>query len=194
MAYEKIKNMKIDIDNLKANITYASSNIHPIMYKKIELNQIIKNMRSIEELHEEEKFLFPIIELVYNGEFKLQKTVSIKIRYAFMKIKNAIKNILNKNGEYENRLQYSKDPYNHIIEIKDIVHQFKQYYNIKDKRIKPTIIFIVGKGKLSKIHNNKIYINSISSKTKIFTKYKELEMTQTEIYEKHGFQTITTNI
>jgi len=29
MAYEKIKNMKIDIDNLKANITYASSNIHP---------------------------------------------------------------------------------------------------------------------------------------------------------------------
>ncbi|QDW97532.1 hypothetical protein DWB88_13375 (plasmid) [Staphylococcus warneri] len=75
----------------------------------------------------------PIIEDVANGIFKLQKSVSTRLRYAFVKTTEYIKKLKENINDNDIGIKYSNNPNRYVNEIKSIVNKFKQYYFEKIK-------------------------------------------------------------
>ncbi|RNG64456.1 hypothetical protein [Staphylococcus aureus] len=173
MGYEKVKSMSIDINKLTMTLTCASSNVTPITYNKFKIDELLEKMKDINILTNEEKFLMPIIEDVANGHLKLQKSVSTKLRYTFVKTIEFIKNLKANINDKNIGIKYSNDPYIYTNEIKEIVKVFKQYYFEKDKKINQSI-YILNKGYFVKSTQNTIKYRYSKSVCKKFNSYKEI--------------------
>lgn len=173
MSYEKVRSMSIDFNNLTMAITCASSNVTPMTYNKYIINEVLEKIKDVKNLNDEEKFLMPIIEDVANGIFKLQKSVSTRLRYAFVKTTEYIKKLKENINDNDIGIKYSNKPNRYVNEIKAIVNHFKHYYFEKDKRINKGI-YLIDKGYFVKETKSNIKYTYIKSMCKKFNSYKEL--------------------
>ncbi|MEX2936626.1 hypothetical protein [Staphylococcus saprophyticus] len=186
MGYELVRSLSIDIENFKLKITCASSNVTPIKYEKFERTGILDNYKNISELTETEKFLLPIIKDVYGGMLQLQKSVSKRLTYAFLKtkyfisIKDAENNINFFDYAYiENAAQYADT-------IKEIVNYFIKVYNESDEKIKS--VFVIDEDKyLVRLNQKSISYSYSESQAKIYKSLKEMKI-DSERLEFHGFK------
>ncbi|MEB6038169.1 hypothetical protein AALK46_12550 [Staphylococcus nepalensis] len=139
MGYEKVRSMKIDIENLCLYVTSASNNVTPTIYEKWQNNGVLDSYKEIKGLNDVEKFVLSILHDVYGGMLQLQKSVSKKVRYAFYKTSLLIID-MKKEKDLNNWDLYSfvnnlKTNTDDIPLAQIIVDRFIYYLNMKDKRV-----------------------------------------------------------
>lgn len=186
MGYELVRSLSIDIENFKLKITCASSNVTPIKYEKFERTGILDNYKNISELTETEKFLLPIIKDVYGGMLQLQKSVSKKLKYAFLKTKYfiSIKDAENNINFFD--YAYSENAAQYADTIKEIVNYFIKVYNESDEKIKS--VFVIDEDKyLVRLNQNSISYSYSESQAKIYKSLKEMKIDSDRL-EFHGFK------
>lgn len=175
MGFEKVRSLSIDIKKLKFKATLASSNITPLVYERVERSGVLDSWKNKPFLTEEEKFILPIIKDIHGGMFKLEKSVSIKLRYAMLITSRYIDTLERENG-FNFFDSYSDDKLqNNITWLNQIVNIFKQSYNKVDYKVN-AYIQIDDECYLNRINKNSVSCVYLKSFAKNYSSWKKAEL------------------
>ncbi|MEM5398162.1 hypothetical protein [Staphylococcus gallinarum] len=184
MGYEKVKSLSIDIKKLKFKATLASSNITPLIYKRVERSGVLDRWGNKPFLTEEEKFIIPIIKDIHGGMFKLEKSVSTKLRYAML-ITSRYIDTLERETDFTFFDSYSDDKLqNNITWLSQIVNIFKQSYSKVDYKVN-AYIQIDDECYLNRINKNSVSCVYLKSFAKNYSSWKKAKL-DCEILKNNG--------
>ncbi|MGJ0148329.1 hypothetical protein ACR56S_11820 [Staphylococcus hominis] len=186
MSYEIVRSLSLDLDNMKAKMNSACNNITPLLFDKHEINGN-GQYKEINGVTEQEQFTLDLIKYVLGGEFKLRKSVSKRVRYAFLKTELKERELFDKHDILKS---YSLEPKNtdDVPKIKALVETFKNAYNEKDEKVRKVLKVVEENVNTQGYYISKIksdfhgYSVTTKNRAKVYESRKEIEIAQISLY------------
>ena len=184
MSYEIVKTLTIDTEKLTARFASASNNVWPKTYEPFTY-EFKRREDANAELSDLELFILDLIQDVEGGMLKLTSSVSVKVRYAFHKVRQST-NQLREDGLYL---------YNYLSDVKyrgantdiakELVKTWLDAFNEKDEKIK-SLILMEGLGFFAKSTRSGVRYVGLADYAEVFTSQKKLELRLQDLKDRFG--------
>lgn len=183
MGYELVKGIRLDLKRNRVHITSASNNVQPRIFEKYVVDEAPQKFRDIQELSEQEQFLYPIISDLICGHMELQRSVSIHYRYALLQSTMKLREISQNDDRFEAPYQAfgitKPDGTSNLDNVKTVIDQFLQSLVRPDSECNECIS-VPGGYFLRFTRNGYIVVRDMNN-AKVVKSRKELECLMIEI-------------